>query len=106
MLASEDTELLKLLSLQASQPKILFTYESKMAFFTRLASTLSGAELLLESGLMVRLAEMKVFSARPESAFPPLSQEDTENNHNAEYMSTMDIFHQIFFPALRLCQAL
>ena len=106
MLSSEDNELLNMLSPQQTQPKILFTYESKMAFFTRIASTLSGAELLLESGLMVRLAEMKVFSARPESAFPPLSQEDTENNHNTEYMSTMDIFHQIFFPALRLCQAL
>ena len=106
MLASEDTELLKLLSLQASQPKILFTYESKMAFFTRLASTLSGAELLLESGLMVRLAEMKVFSARPESAFPLISQQEANNDNDANTMSTMDIFHQIFFPALRLCEAL
>ena len=77
-----------------------------MAFFTRLASTLSGAELLLESGLMVRLAEMKVFSARPESAFPLISQQEANNDNDANTMSTMDIFHQIFFPALRLCEAL
>ena len=106
MLSSEDNELLNMLSPQQAHSKILFTYESKMAFFTRIASTLSGAELLLESGLMVRLAEMKVFSARPESAFPLLSQEEDENDTNSERLSTMDIFHQIFFPALRLCQAL
>ena len=106
MLSSEDNELLKMLSPQQAQPKILITYESKMAFFTRIASTLSGAELLLESGLMVRLAEMKVFSARPESVFPLLSEEDDENDANSERLSTMNIFHQIFFPALRLCQAL
>ena len=105
MLGSEDNELAMLLSPQPTQPKILFTYESKMAFFTRLASTLSGAELLLESGLMVRLAEMKVFSARPESAFPLISQ-DESLAEESEQMSTMSIFHQIFFPALRLCQAL
>merc|ERR1719367_2096087 len=48
---------------------------------------------------------MKVFSARPESAFPLISQEES-NDGDREQMSTMDIFHQIFFPALRLCQAL
>jgi hypothetical protein len=36
-----------------------------MALLTRLASTSTGAELLLETGLMLRLAEMMVFSARP-----------------------------------------
>ena len=83
-----------------------------MAFFTRMASTLSGAELLFESGLMIRLSEMKVYSARPESAFPLLSSSTTAaddnvvNNDGASNMSGLDIYHQIFFPALRLCQAL
>ena len=34
--------------------KSLYTYESKMAMLTRLAATVAGAELLLESGLMLR----------------------------------------------------
>ena len=109
-LASEDKDLLQLLSPQPSQPKILFTYESKMAFFTRMASTLSGAELLLESGLMIRLSEMKVYSARPESAFPLISSsaadDDFMDKDDGSNMSGLDIYHQIFFPALRLCQAL
>lgn len=33
--------------------KFLYAYEAKMAMVTRLASTVAGAELLLESGLMV-----------------------------------------------------
>jgi len=35
-----------------------------MALLTRLATTSVGAEVLLETGLMLRLAEMSVFSAR------------------------------------------
>jgi hypothetical protein len=54
-------------SARSEQIKALYTYESKMALLTRLASSTTGAELLLETGLMLRLAEMGVFSSRPES---------------------------------------
>ena len=76
--------------------KSLYTYESKMAFFTRMACTVAGAELLLESGLMVRLAELKVFSAKPEAAA----------YHLEIAPRCLKIYRQILFPALRLCQAL
>lgn len=52
----EDARLLSLLSSgdqEEASMKSLYTYESKMAMLTRLAATVSGAELLLESGLMV-----------------------------------------------------
>lgn len=61
----EDAQLAQLVS--ADPPpslRPLYTYESKMAMLTRLASTVAGAELLLESGLMVRMAEMTVFACR------------------------------------------
>ena len=59
-LASEDEALLGLLGggggdgLGGLNMKSLYTYESKMAMLTRLAATVAGAELLLESGLMLR----------------------------------------------------
>ncbi len=66
-----------------------------MALLSRLASSTSGAELLLESGLMLRLAEMRVFSMRPESV-----------NDNVELIpNAFNRYHQILMPALRLCQA-
>ena len=78
-------------SARSEQIKALYTYESKMALLTRLASSTTGAELLLETGLMLRLAEMGVFSSRPESV--------SDDGPMARYQ-------QILFPALRLCQAL
>jgi len=95
-----DNELLKLLAPSSGGPSAetsLYTYESKMAFFTRMASSPAGAELLLESGLMVRLSEMKVFSARPEAAYQIQNSEATPRS--------LQVYRQILFPALRLCLA-
>ena len=46
----------------------LYTYETKMALLTRVASTATGSEMLLESSLMIKMAEMTVFSSRPETS--------------------------------------
>ena len=48
--------------------KSLYTYETKMALLTRVASTATGSEMLLESSLMIKMAEMTVFSSRPETS--------------------------------------
>ena len=62
-LASEDEALLGLLGggggdgLGGLNMKSLYTYESKMAMLTRLAATVAGAELLPESGLMLRYVQ-------------------------------------------------
>eukprot|EP00095_Tigriopus_kingsejongensis_P011855 maker-scaffold180_size281610-snap-gene-0.27 protein:Tk11855 transcript:maker-scaffold180_size281610-snap-gene-0.27-mRNA-1 annotation:"nuclear pore complex protein nup205" len=100
-LIKEDEELLTLLSPSPGDLRLLYTYESKMAMLVRLASTVSGAELLLESGLMVRLAEMNVFSARPDVS-PALMEIDD----SGFFPSPFSRYHQILFPALTLCQAL
>ncbi|CAB4060211.1 NUP205 [Lepeophtheirus salmonis] len=94
---SEDEGLLQLMTSNSRAEgnlRTLYTYESKIGMLTRLASTMSGAELLLESGLMLRLAEIQVFSARPE---PPIE---------IGAPSALDRYHQILFPVLRLCQTI
>lgn len=68
-LANEDGLLNNLVSTKpVDHLKTFYVYETKMALLTRLASTATGSEMLLESGLMVKLAEMSVFSARPEAS--------------------------------------
>ena len=95
-----DNEVLSLVSpsdvSHAQRERALYTYESKMAFFTRMASSVAGAELLLESGLIVRLSEMKVFSARPEATYQTVSDATPRS---------LQVYRQILFPALRLCLA-
>jgi len=102
-----DSELLNLLSPNnaAGKERWLHTYESKMAFFTRMACSVAGAELLLESGLMVRLSEMKVFSARPEAAYQMVASTAAAGNQAAAAPRSLEVYRQILFPALRLCMA-
>lgn len=100
-LSKEDDELLSLLNPSPGDLRLLYTYESKMAMLIRLASTVTGAELLLESGLMLRLAEMNVFSARPD-----VSPAVMEIDDNAFFPSPFSRYHQILFPVLTLCEAL
>lgn len=99
-MAMEDDQLLQLLTPESSPEaslRALYVYESKMAMLSRLASTARGAELLLESGLVVRLAEMNVYSARPEISSMAMEEDD------AVIPSALARFHQILFPALKLC---
>ena len=83
--------------------KTFYVYETKMALLTRLASTATGSEMLLEAGLMVKLAEMSVFSARPETTaavtFEPMDE-------TALIPSALSRYQQVIFPVLKLCQAI
>ncbi len=112
-MAVEDEQLISLLSptdftLEDLNMRALYTYESKMALLTRLASTASGASLLLESSLTARLAEMAVFSARPDvdQELMMMEQDSYEEDSGFMLSSPLARYHQILFPALRLCQAL
>ena len=103
----EDQHLVQLLSAEPDNLKALYTYESKMAMLTRLASTVTGAELLLESGLMVRLSDMTIFSSRPDiGPNPALSVAAMDVDDQTFIPSPLQRYYQILFPALRLCQAL
>ena len=68
-LVAEDVQLANLVNSRPDDHfKSLYTYETKMALLTRVASTATGSEMLLESSLMIKMAEMTVFSSRPETS--------------------------------------
>uniref|UniRef100_A0A8C0GJA3 Nucleoporin 205 n=1 Tax=Chelonoidis abingdonii TaxID=106734 RepID=A0A8C0GJA3_CHEAB len=66
-LADDDFTLQSLLTPQLPLLKALYTYESKMAFLTRVAKIQQGALELLRSGVIVRLAQCQVYDMRPET---------------------------------------
>ena len=70
-----------------------------MALLVRIASNPVGAELLLQAGLMARLAEFSVLDLRPEPALLAGTSEDGGAG------AGLSRYHSILFPVLRLCQA-
>ena len=102
-LASEDNNLNDLVnSRPVDHLKLLYVYETKMALLTRLASTATGSEMLLESGVLVKFAEMSVFSSRPE-----IGNFERELQQSEELIpSALSRYQQIIFPVLKLCQAI
>lgn len=61
-LVQEDDRLLAMLEPSPEPLKALYIYESKMALLTCIAQSSDGAEVLVQSGLMSRLAECNFLS--------------------------------------------
>ncbi|KFQ27551.1 Nuclear pore complex protein Nup205, partial [Mesitornis unicolor] len=102
-LADDDLTLQSLLTPQPPLLKALYTYESKMAFLTRVAKSPQGALELLRSGVIVRLAQCQVYDMRPET------------DHQGMYgmrdppvfiPAPVERYRQILLPALQLCQVI
>ncbi|NXK44426.1 NU205 protein, partial [Chauna torquata] len=102
-LADDDLTLQSLLTPQPPLLKALYTYESKMAFLTRVAKSQQGALELLRSGVIVRLAQCQVYDMRPET------------DHQGMYgmrdppvfiPAPVERYRQILLPALQLCQVI
>ena len=99
---AEDVQLANLVNSRPDDHfKSLYTYETKMALLTRVASTATGSEMLLESSLMIKMAEMTVFSSRPET-----SNANFETMDDGFMPSALSRYQQIVFPAYKLCQAI
>ncbi|XP_026504651.1 nuclear pore complex protein Nup205 [Terrapene carolina triunguis] len=102
-LADDDFTLQSLLTPQPPLLKALYTYESKMAFLTRVAKIQQGALELLRSGVIVRLAQCQVYDMRPETdrqgmfgmRDPPVF-----------IPAPVERYRQILLPALQLCQVI
>lgn len=102
-LVEDDRTLQSLLMPQPPLLKALYTYESKMAFLTRVAKIQQGALELLRSGAIVRLAQCQVYDMRPET--DPQSM-FAMRDPPVFIPTPVDRYRQILLPALQLCQVI
>lgn len=79
--------------------KALFVYESKMSLINQIASSRSGAELLLQHGTLARLGNMQVLDCHPDIQGGSQTTRDF-------IPSVASRYRQILTPALALCDAL
>uniref|UniRef100_A0A8C0LUB7 Nucleoporin 205 n=1 Tax=Canis lupus dingo TaxID=286419 RepID=A0A8C0LUB7_CANLU len=102
-LVEDDHTLQSLLTPQPPLLKALYTYESKMAFLTRVAKIQQGALELLRSGVIVRLAQCQVYDMRPE-----MDPQGMFGMRDPPVFipAPVDRYRQILLPALRLCQVI
>ncbi|KAJ6656378.1 hypothetical protein lerEdw1_003881 [Lerista edwardsae] len=102
-LADDDLKLQSLLTPQPPLLKALYTYESKMAFLTKVAKIQQGALELLRSGVILRLAQCQVYGMRPE-----MDQQRIFGMREPPVFipAPVERYRQILLPALRLCQVI
>jgi len=97
-LISDEPGLTDLLTKPAGNIRYLYVFESKINLLVRVASNPVGADLLLQAGLMARLAEFNVLDLRPDPDSSLLRGGEEEGGSLHKYQS-------VLFPVLRLCQA-
>ncbi|KYO17521.1 nuclear pore complex protein Nup205 [Alligator mississippiensis] len=102
-LADDDLTLQSLLTPQPPLLKALYTYESKMAFLTRVAKSQQGALELLRSGVIVKLAQCQVYDMRPE-----IDHQGMFGMRDPPVFipAPVERYRQILLPALQLCQVI
>jgi nuclear pore complex protein Nup205 len=117
-LVHEDASLQATLARNPEPLKALYIYESKMAFFTRLAQFSAGAQALLHSSLFARLSECGFLDMRPEtSTFGGTGNHALSGDslldegysgmfHDSFAPAVSERYHQLLFPALRLVQTI
>ena len=96
-LTVDEEGLTSLLTKASGNIRYLYVYEAKVNILIRVGCNPVGAELLLQAGVMARLAEFSVLDLRPDPETSLLREADSQ---------TMTRYHSVLFPVLRLCQAI
>ena len=99
-LLADEEGLVELLTKPGSNIRSMYVYESKINLMIRVACNPVGAELLLQAGLMARLAEFSVLDLRPDPNTNILRGGESEAGDGG-----LSKYHSVLFPVLRLCQA-
>lgn len=104
-LYKSDTILSEILKNIPKNMRALYVYESKMAMFSRIASTHSGAVLLVEDKLLGVLSSMKVYDLHPDFQ---ISHQKRNTIADEEYFvpNVDKRFQQILLPALNICDVI
>ncbi|XP_071502201.1 nuclear pore complex protein Nup205-like [Diadema antillarum] len=83
--------------------KALYIYESTMSLLTRVAESVSGAQALLQMGLMARLAQCRFLDLRPDQSSHPIMTDGIEAVSVDSFLpDVMSRYRQLLFPVLRL----
>ncbi|CAI9734078.1 pore complex Nup205 [Octopus vulgaris] len=101
---TDDSHLQNLLNPSVESLKHLYSFEGRMTFCSRVASSPAGAYSLLRHGFMQRLAECEVFSMRPEH-----ERGHTEGNTLMDEemgLSPLARYRRLLFPVLKVCLAI
>ena len=97
-LSADQAGLTELLTKPGGNVRFLYVLEAKLGLLVRTASHPVGAELLLQAGLMARLAELPLIDLRPDLD-ASLLQGDVGQ-------ASLGRYHAVLFPVLRLCLAI
>ena len=100
-LVTDEAGLIELMTRPSGNIRSLYVYESKINFLTRVGCNPAGAELLLQAGLMARLAEFSVLDLRPDPDTNMLLRQESQESSE----ETLTKYHSVMFPVLRLCQS-
>ncbi|GAB1605006.1 nuclear pore complex protein Nup205-like [Argonauta hians] len=101
---TDDIHLQNLLNPSVESLKHLYSFEGRMTFCSRVASSPAGAYSLLRHGFMQRLAECKVFSMRPEHE---RGQTEGSSCMDEEMgLSPLARYRRLLFPVLKVCLAI
>lgn len=97
-ISNTDNQLLEeLFHSELKNDKIIYIFESKLAFFLSISKTAEGAQLLLKNDLVAKFLACSVFSHR---------KKFERNIYQSQYSSyAIQLLHQyykIFFPTLKL----
>ncbi|KAJ8032392.1 hypothetical protein HOLleu_25907 [Holothuria leucospilota] len=108
--AQADTELQEALHPSPEPLRAVYIYESTMAFLTVVAEDPVGAKALLQVGIMTKLSQAQFLDLRPEhelQIFPAQTSLSWDQYEQEESFvpTVMSRYRQLFFPVLRLCQA-
>lgn len=99
-LLDSDGQLESMLHASPESLRPLYVYESKMALLCRVASTRTGAEMLLEQKALAVMASMKVFDHHP------IMHAGAADSSSADFIPSVgNRYLQILLPALHLCDA-
>ncbi|XP_054275578.1 nuclear pore complex protein Nup205-like [Macrosteles quadrilineatus] len=105
-LLASDHDLVELVTNNSDTLRPLYVYESKMALLCRVASTHSGAELLLEQNCLSCLSSLQVLDRHPDIT-PRFAQTRSAKSMELDFIpSPATRYLQIFSPALTLCQTI
>ncbi|PIK55300.1 putative nuclear pore complex protein [Apostichopus japonicus] len=109
--AQADNELQEALQLSPEPLRAVYIYESTMSFLTVVAEDPVGAKALLEVDIMNKLSQVQFLDLRPDREIqlypaPGSSSWDQYEQEESFVPTVMSRYRQLFFPVLRLCQAM